>query len=113
MKYFMKLNPEPFVMIGSGQKTYELRLFDEKRQIISIGDTIVFTQTKTGEQLVTEVTGLHRFDSFRELYKNLPLLKCGYTEQDINTAKPEDMELYYSRDQQEKYGVIAIEIKLL
>ena len=45
----MKLNPYPFEMIKSGQKTIELRLLDEKRQLIKVGDTIVFTNTSTNE----------------------------------------------------------------
>ena len=43
----------------------------------------------------------------------LPLLKCGYTEADIATAKPEDMNLYYTPEKQEKYGLLGIEIKAI
>ena len=64
----MKLNPAPFEMIKSGQKTIELRLYDEKRQLVNIGDEIVFTNTVTGETLQTKVLKLHRFDSFVDLY---------------------------------------------
>ena len=46
-------------------------------------------------------------------YDNLPLLNCGYNEDNINTASPEDMEMYYSREKQNKYGVVGIEISLL
>ena len=109
----MNLNPEPFEMIRSGQKTIELRLNDEKRQIIKVGDRIEFTQTKTGEKLIAEVIALHKFDSFAELYQKLPLLKCGYTKADKDTAKPEDMDLYYTPEQQNKYGVLGIEIKVI
>lgn len=109
----MKLAPEPFEMIGDGQKTIELRLNDEKRQGIEIGDVIEFTNTVTGEKLSAEVMGLYRFADFAELYKALPLLKCGYTEEDIHTAKPEDMSLYYSPEKQRKYGVVGIEIKVI
>lgn len=106
----MKLHPSPFEKIKTGQKTIELRLFDEKRQQIKIGDTIVFTNTETGETLKRSVVRLHRFDSFEELYKTLPLLKCGYTEEHIDKAQPSDMEAYYSIDEQKKYGVVGIEL---
>ena len=56
---------------------------------------------------------MFQFDSFAELYQKLPLLKCGYTEADISNAKPEDMELYYSLEQQKEYGVLVIEIKMI
>ncbi len=110
--HHMNLNPEPFAMIKSGKKTIELRLFDEKRQRIKPGDTIVFTNNSTGETMETRVKKLHRFASFAELYDALPLLKCGYTEEDIADAKPEDMLAYYSSEQQKKFGVVGIEISL-
>ena len=109
----MNLNPEPFEMIRSGQKTIEFRMNDEKRRLIKVGDRIEFTQIETGEKLIAKVTALHRFDSFAELYRKLPLLKCGYTAADISTAKPEDMNLYYTPEQQKKYGVLGIDIKVI
>ena len=108
--YHMKLHPAPFAMIKSGQKTIELRLFDEKRQHIREGDEIVFTNTESGETLTKTVMKLHHFDSFEELYRALPLLQCGYTAEDIDTAHPSDMEQYYSVDEQKKYGVVGIEV---
>ena len=38
----MKLYPAPFDSIKSGRKTVEMRLNDEKRQLIKIGDRIRF-----------------------------------------------------------------------
>ncbi|MBQ6997788.1 MAG: ASCH domain-containing protein [Oscillospiraceae bacterium] len=108
----MKLHAEPFAMIKSGAKTIELRLFDEKRQQIREGDLIVFTCTATGEKLTAEVQKLHRFASFGELYQNLPLLKCGYTDADVASAHPDDMQAYYSEEDQQKYGVVGIELTL-
>ena len=106
----MKLNSSPFEKIKSGEKTIELRLYDEKRRQIKVGDEIVFTNTTTGEILNTTVAKLHRFDDFEELYKSLPLLQCGYTPEDIDEAKPSDMEQYYSLEEQKKYGVVGIEL---
>ena len=109
-KTYMKLNARPFEMIKNGQKTIELRLFDEKRQQIRVGDEIVFTSKESGETLAKTVVKLHHFDSFEELYRALPLLQCGYTAEDIDTAHPSDMEQYYSVDEQKEYGVVGIEV---
>ena len=109
----MKLHPAPFEMIKSGQKTIELRLLDEKRQRIKVGDQIVFTNTENGETLRTTVVQLHRFDSFEELYRSLPLLQCGYTAEDVAQAHPSDMEQYYSAEDQKKYGVVGIAVKIV
>ena len=106
----MNLNPAPFEMIKRREKTIELRLWDEKRQLITPGDRICFTNTATGETLTRTVVMLHRFDSFEELYRALPLLKCGYTQADVHTASPADMAQYYSAEQQRQYSVVGIEL---
>lgn len=114
MKHFMSLNPAPFYMIKSGEKTIELRLYDEKRRRINVSDEIEFLNTDDeNEKILVRVLRLHRFKSFDELYGALPLLKCGYSKNDIAIASPEDMTVYYSREQQTKYGVLGIEIELI
>ena len=108
--HHMKLHPTPFEMIRSGEKTIELRLYDEKRRAIKAGDEVVFTNASSGETISATVVRLHLFDSFAELYRSLPLLKCGYTTADIDTADPADMDAYYSAAEQAKYGVVGIEL---
>lgn len=44
MKYEMKLNNEPFKAIKNGTKTLELRLNDEKRKQLIVGDYIELTE---------------------------------------------------------------------
>lgn len=110
----MKLNLKPYSMIASGRKTIELRLYDEKRRKISIGDTIRFCNNENPEQKIkTRVIDLYRFTSFEDLYDTLPLLECGYMEDDIANASPDDMNEYYSQEEQQKYGVVGIRICLL
>ena len=114
MTHEMNLHDAPFDMIRCGKKIYELRLWDEKRRDIKVGDEIRFTRSRGGDDFINcLVVGLHLFPSFSELYAALPLLKCGYTESDVDTADPSDMDIYYSKERQASYGVVAIEIKLL
>ncbi|MCC2129308.1 RNA-binding protein [Oscillospiraceae bacterium CLA-AA-H272] len=113
-EHVMNLTPAPMQEIRTGNKTIELRLNDEKRKQISVGDTIKFINTEdSNDTLRVKVVDLFLFSSFAELYDNLPLLNCGYNEDNINTASPEDMEMYYSREKQNKYGVVGIKISLL
>ena len=113
-EHVMNLTPAPMQEIRTGNKTIELRLNDEKRKQISVGDTIKFINTEdSNDTLRVKIVDLFLFSSFAELYDNLPLLNCGYNEDNINTASPEDMEMYYSREKQNKYGVVGIEISLL
>lgn len=110
----MNLHSQPFDLIKSGVKTIELRLYDEKRQKIKVGDTIVFTKTSvSNEQITVTVINLHVFASFEELYRSLPLGKCGYLPDELANASPKDMDAYYSPEEQMHYGVLGIEIELI
>ena len=111
MLHRMNLHPKPFGMIRSGKKTVELRLYDEKRRMITPGDQIEFFCE--GESVLTEVLALHRFASFKELYAVLPLEKCGYAGSELACSSPEDMNIYYAPEQQAQYGVVGIELKLI
>ena len=114
MIHTLNLNPSPFEMIKSGRKTIELRLYDERRQSIEVGDTLVFVHTEDASLTLTaKVTDLHRFPDFAALYAALPLEKCGYLPEEIATASPEDMNVYYTAERQAQYGVVGIEIALL
>ena len=104
----MNLHNAPFEMIRSGRKTIELRIYDEKRRLISIGDEIKFVSLSDPTiSLNCRVIALHKFDSFEDLYVSLPLLQCGYTENDILTASPNDMDVYYSKEKQKKLIIIC------
>ena len=87
MIHHMKLKPIPFHQMKGGAKTIELRLYDPKRQQIKIGDQIEFTNTQDKtEKFRVKVNALHRFASFSELYRTLPLTACGYS--DATKADP-------------------------
>lgn len=113
MIHYMNLASEPFEQIKSGAKTIELRLYDEKRQNVSEGDTIIFSNLSNKRQITAKVLKLHIFDNFKELYNNLPLSKSGYNENELDTASPHDMLAYYPKEKQEKYKVVGIEIELI
>lgn len=111
VRHEMSLRPKPFGMIASGEKTYELRLHDEKRSMICIGDEILFTCTADERTVLTRVTALHPFADFAALYAALPLTQCGYTQHNVHRATPADMEAYYPPEKQAQYGVLAIGVE--
>ena len=108
MLYDMKLYKKPFDQIKQGIKTVELRLFDEKRQQIKPMDEIRFTQTETGEVLQVKVYALHIYADFEQLYKHFDKTQLGYANDEEYDYK--DMYAYYSLEDIQKYGVLAIEL---
>jgi ASC-1-like (ASCH) protein len=113
MQHEMGLYAQPFEAIQAGRKRYEIRLHDEKRQRIAIGDTIAFTRLPDGAgPLRVEVIGLRRYPTFEDLYKDIPLadIDCeGWTMPDLLAST----YTIYTLDQEARYGALAIEIKLL
>lgn len=109
MKYNMNLNNRPFKSIKEGTKTIELRLNDEKRSLLKVGDEIEFTNRDTNEKLSVDIINLHKYPSFKELYKHFNKIEMVYTADE--PANPKDMEAYYSKEEQDKYGVLVIEIR--
>ena len=109
MEFKMHLKERPFFMIKSGQKDIEMRLLDEKRQKIQVGDTIEFSNVETGQIVNTEVVNIYKYKNFDELYSNFEKTRLGYHEDE--EANPKDMAQYYSAEEIEKYGVVGIEVK--
>lgn len=110
MTHMMNLEPLAFLKIANGNKTIELRLNDEKRQKINIGDRIEFRCGEINSVIFAEIIKLHKFSDFEQLYKALPLEKCGYSKDDLKTAHYTDMEKYYTKSQIKKYGALGIEL---
>jgi len=111
MHHEMSLRPGPFAKIADGSKRWELRLHDEKRRLISVGDTITFACTVDERTVEVRVKELRPFASFTELYAALSLTECGYTADNVASADPRDMEKYYPPEKQEQYGVLAIGVE--
>lgn len=111
MEHILKLQPKYFDYINTGTKRIELRLYDEKRQKINIGDTIIFKKEPNLEtELKVKVIGLLRYNSFRELFNDFGidiLADKIITKNELLNA----LEEFYTQDQQKEHGVIGIRIK--
>ena len=106
MKHNMKLNIGPFGAIKSGTKTIEMRLYDEKRRKLQVGDIIEFENRVTGDKVTATVVALHIFPSFEDIYKHFDKVSLGYAPHEI--AHYTDMEQYYLIREIEAYGVVGI-----
>lgn len=106
MIYRMKLQNEPFKQIKKGIKKIEIRLNDEKRKIFEINDYIEFTNITTLEIMFVKITNLYHFKNFEDLfnYFDNSILGC---------SSYEEMYKYYSKEEENKYGILGIEIKVL
>lgn len=86
----MRLYSEPFEKIKFGEKKMEIRLNDEKRRRVNVGDIIVFSKLPDFfDKIMVKVVGRTEVDSYP------------------------NMDKYYSRERQKKLGFVIFSIKLL
>lgn len=108
--HFYTLKPKPYNAMEKGYKTIEVRLDDERRQLLEIGDFIIFTNTEDkNKSLLTVIKDLKQYPSFKELYVDTPnKLDLGYLENEVSSY--EDMYEYYSKEKIDKYHALAIHL---
>lgn len=113
MEHEMKLQPEYYNFILNGTKRIEIRLFDEKRQQIKIGDTIKFLkEPELNEAFNAKVVGLLRYNSFDDMFKDFDisiLSDKSMTKDELITV----LEEFYTKEKQKQYGVLGIRIELI
>lgn len=111
MEHILKLQPKYFDYINNGTKRVELRLYDEKRQKIAIGDTIIFQkEPKLDSTMKVKVIGLLRYNTFEELFKDFSIeimADKSMTKQELLNV----LEEFYTPKKQKQYGVLGIRIE--
>lgn len=106
----MKLRPDPFNRICSGEKTIEYRLCDEKRSLLNKGDYIRFTEISAEEKrILVEIVDIITAPSFDALKQEL--IETGLLSE--GAFSPTGMREYYSVEDEEKYGVMGIRIRVV
>lgn len=102
------LEADIFELFKNGKKDIEVRINDEKRRTLKIGDSITFLKRpEEQEKLETKVLGLEYYSDFEELVRLYDIERLYYPnytkEQYLN-----DLGKFYSNEEQLKYGVVAI-----
>ncbi len=111
MKHEMSLQLKYFDYIKNGTKRIELRLFDEKRQRVRLGDIIEFTNPD-GETLAVKVVGLLRYGSFEDLFKDYDISILA----DESMTKQELLDVlngFYPLEKQNEMGVVGIRVEVV
>jgi len=109
----MHLDPRPFDLIKCGIKTVEIRLNDEKRRKIKVGDSVYFVRRSQRPQVLkVEVVALQSFASFDEVYSAYDSTALGFR----GATLMEFLENYYaiySDEKEYEFGVLAMQVKVL
>ncbi len=113
MIHKMKLQDKYFYFILNGTKRIEIRLNDDKRKLIKVGDIIEFKNADNLENCFrVKVIELLRYNSFNDLLNDYDISiladKSMTKEQLINV-----FEQFYTQEEQKKYGILGIKIELI
>lgn len=113
MIHEMKLQKDYYEYIIHGTKRIELRLYDEKRKNINIGDTIRFLmEPELKKSFSVKVIGLLRYNSFEDLFNDFDISILA----DKSMTKNElikTLETFYTKENQRKYGVLGIRFEII
>ena len=111
--FIMKIQPEYFEKIKNKQKIYEVRLLDDKRKQIKVGDSIVLKkEPELLEGIVIKVTEVRYFNTFLEMATSLSIKDLGFeggTVEEVNNT----YHKIYSPADEERLGVVAFKFELV
>ena len=109
MEMIVHLHKEIFDIVKDGVKDVEVRVNDDKRRKLHVGDTLIFVNRGCeNDKIKTKVNNLVYFKNFTDVvdYYKMEII---YLKE---TTKDEYLKLmgkFYSNKDVEEYGVVAIE----
>lgn len=113
MHHTLKLQPTYYDYILYGTKRIEIRLYDDKRKQLNIGDTITFLkEPELSESFNARVIDLLKYPSFDELFKDYDIAMLASPTSSKQQLK-NDLEKFYTKEKQKQYGVLGIVIELI
>ena len=64
----LRLDEDIFEIVKNGTKRVEVRLYDKKRELMKVGNTLTFYKRPLLEEIInTKIIGLQRFKTIEEL----------------------------------------------
>lgn len=108
MEMKVHLHADVFEIVKNGKKDIEVRINDEKRRKLKVGDTLVFLKRPLDdEEIRANVVALEYYDFFEDLVNHYDMERI-YLKEYTKEQYLNEMKRFYTREEQEEYGVVAI-----
>jgi len=108
MEMKVHLHSDVFEIVKRGKKDVEVRINDEKRRKLHVGDILIFLKRPLeDESIVKTVKALEYYNNFEELVNHYDMERIyleGYTKE----MYLKEMARFYTKEEQDEYGVVAI-----
>jgi len=109
----LRLDEDIFEIVKNGTKRVEIRLLDKKRELMKVGNILTFYKRPLlEEKITTRITRLQSFKTIEDLlnkYEMKEIYIDGFSKEKFITL----ISKFYSEEEQEKYGFVAIEFEVL
>lgn len=109
---YMCLHSKNFEYIKNGTKRIELRLNDEKRKSICIGDYIEFKDLNTDDKILVRVIALLNYEKLEDLisdHKIEVLINKDFTKDELINM----FNNIYSIEKQKEYNILGIKFEIV
>lgn len=111
--YIENLSEPWFTLISLGLKTVEGRKNKGRFKEMKVGDIVQWINNDfTPRSFLTEITAKTEYDTFGEYLETEGLDKCLPGIKDLDTGLSVYYK-YFTREDEKKFGVVAIKIKLI
>lgn len=108
MEMIVHLHSDVFEIVENGIKDIEVRVNDEKRRKLNVGDTLVFLKRPLEDKSIrAKVKALEYYDNFKELVEHYDMKRI-YLENYTKEMYLKEMARFYTDEEQDEYGVVAI-----
>lgn len=103
----MHLESEIFDLVNNNIKDIEIRLNDEKRKKLKVGDIINIVNRESNKSINVKIINLEYFQSFNECINNYDLNRL-YNNKITCNEFIQLLYKFYTKEDEIKYGVVAI-----
>ena len=111
MEMIIHLDSDVFETVDKGFKNVEGRVNDEKRQKLKVGDKLIFLKRPDDKEKVEAIVEeLAYYKDFQEMIKNYTMKEM-YLEEYSKDYYIDLIKRFYSDEEINKYGVVAIKFK--
>ena len=106
----MHLESEIYDLVNNNIKDIEIRINDEKRRRLKIGDLINIKNRANDKSINVKIINLEYFSSFIECINNYDLKRL-YNDKITKTEFLDLLYKFYTKNDEKEYGVVAITFK--
>lgn len=103
----MHLESEIFDLVNDNIKDIEVRINDEKRRKLKIGDIITIINRGNNESIDVKIVNLEYFSSFNDCINNYDLKRL-YNDKITSDEFLNLLYRFYTKEEEKEYGVVAI-----